>query len=163
MSRLEVSPGRFVRCWAVLRPPPSPTLPGDYDFRRQTYFEQLGAVGYVQGRCRGDVLGAPAAAGDRISLWIAAKRRVLALHVKEVAGERAGGLAAALVTGDRSFVRPEDRDALRDTGLAHLLAISGLHLSIVGGMTYLIFRRTLALIEPLALRVPVKSWRRSLR
>ena len=81
----------------------------------------------------------------------------MAVYVNEVAGERAGGLAAALVTGDRSFLRPDDQVALRDTGLAHLLAISGLHLSIVGGLTFFLVRRTLVLIEPLALRVPVQK------
>lgn len=156
-SRLEVSSGRFVRCWVVLRPPPSPTLPGDYDFRRQAYFQQLGAVGYVQGRCRGGTLGAPAALSEKAELWIAAQRRQLATYVNTAAGERAGGLAAALVTGDRSFLRQEDQTALRDTGLAHLLAISGLHLSIVGGLTFFLVRRTLVLIEPLALRVPVQK------
>jgi len=156
-SRLEVSSGRFVRCWAVLRPPPAPTLPGDYDFRRQAYFQKLGAVGYVQGRCRGGTLGAPAAISDKAALWIAAKRRLMASHVNEAAGDRAGGLAAALITGDRSFLRLDDQTALRDTGLAHLLAISGLHLSIVGGLTFFLIRRSLVLIEPLALRVPVQK------
>jgi competence protein ComEC len=156
-ARMEVSSGRFVRCWVVLRPPPSPTLPGDYDFRRQAYFQKLGAVGYVQGRCRGGVLGAPAAASEKLGLWIAAQRRQMAVYVNEAAGERAGGLAAALVTGDRSFLRQEDQVALRDTGLAHLLAISGLHLSIVGGLTFFLVRRVLVLIEPLALRVPVQK------
>lgn len=156
-SRLEVSSGRFVRCWVVLRPPPSPTLPGDYDFRRQAYFQQLGAVGYVQGRCRGGVLGAPASMSEQAGLWISAQRRLLASYVNEAAGERAGGLAAALIAGDRSFLRHDDQEALRDTGLAHLLAISGLHLSIVGGLTFFLIRRTLVLIEPLALRVPVQK------
>lgn len=156
-SSLEVSSGRFVRCWVVLRPPPSPTLPGDYDFRRQAYFQKLGAVGYVQGRCRGGTLGAPAAFSDQAELWIAAQRRQMAIYINSAAGERAGGLAAALVTGDRSFLRQEDQVALRDTGLAHLLAISGLHLSIVGGLTFFLVRRTLVLIEPLALRVPVQK------
>lgn len=156
-NRLEVFPGRFVRCWAVLRPPPAPSLPGDYDFRRQAYFEQLGAVGYVRGRCRGGVLGAPENMIEQVRLRIASKRRLLAEHVNTAAGERAGGLAAALITGDRSFLRHDDQEALRNTGLAHLLAISGLHLSIVGGLTYLIMRRGLALIEPLALRVPVQK------
>jgi competence protein ComEC len=55
MSRLEVSAGLFVRCWSVLRPPPAPSMPGVYDFRRQAGFEKLGAVGYVQGRCRGEL------------------------------------------------------------------------------------------------------------
>lgn len=96
MSRLEVSSGRFVRCWAVLRPPPSPTLPGDYDFRRQAWFDQLGAVGYVQGRCRGGALGAPHALPDRIELWLAACRRTAAVHINELAGERAGGASSGL-------------------------------------------------------------------
>lgn len=156
-ARLEVSSGRFVRCWVVLRPPPSPTLPGDYDFRRQAYFQRLGAVGYVQGRCRGGTLGAPADLSEQAALWIAAQRRVLATYINKAAGERAGGLAAALVTGDRSFLRQEDQTALRDTGLAHLLAISGLHLSIVGGLTFFLIRRSLVMIEPLALRVPVQK------
>ena len=156
-ARLEVSSGRFVRCWVVLRPPPSPTLPGDYDFRRQAYFQKLGAVGYVQGRCRGGVLGAPDSMRDQAALWISAQRRLLSSYVNEAAGERAGGLAAALIAGDRSFLRPEDQNALRDTGLAHLLAISGLHLSIVGGLTFFLIRRSLVLIEPLALRVPVQK------
>lgn len=156
-ARLEVSSGRFVRCWVVLRPPPSPTLPGDYDFRRQAYFQKLGAVGYVQGRCRGGVLGPPDGIGQQAALWISAQRRLLAAYVNDAAGERAGGLAAALIAGDRSFLKAEDQDALRDTGLAHLLAISGLHLSIVGGLTFFLIRRALVLIEPLALRVPVQK------
>ncbi|MFN7055510.1 ComEC/Rec2 family competence protein [Hyphomonas sp.] len=157
MSSLEVFPGRFVRCWSVLRPAPAPSLPGDYDFRRQAYFDQLGAVGYVQGRCRGGALGRPVGRLDQAALWIASKRRLIAEHVNRAGGERAGGLAAALITGDRSFLRFEDQEALRNTGLAHLLAISGLHLSIVGGLVYLIARRALAFIEPLALRFPVQK------
>jgi competence protein ComEC len=156
-SRLEVAPGRFVRCWSVLRPPPGPAMPGEYDFRRQAWFEQLGAVGYVQGRCRGGALGAPSSLGGKASLWLGAVRRNLALHVNEAAGKRAGGFAAALVAGDRSFMRHEDAEALRDTGLAHLLAISGLHLSIVGGLVFLLVKRALVFVEPLALRVPVQK------
>ncbi|MBY9067589.1 ComEC family competence protein [Hyphomonas sp. WL0036] len=156
-ARIEVSSGRFVRCWVVLRPPPSPTISGDYDFRRQAYFQQLGAVGYVQGRCRGGALGAPHSFSERAELWIAAKRRNAAVYINDAAGERAGGLAAALIAGDRSFLSQEDQEAMRNTGLAHLLAISGLHLSIVGGLTFFMVRRLLVLIEPLALRVPVQK------
>lgn len=156
-SRLEVAPGRFVRCWALLRPPPGPAMPGEYDFRRQAWFQQLGAVGFVQGRCRGGTLGAPSGPLGQAELWLGSTRRNLALHVNEAAGERAGGFATALVSGDRSFMRADDADALRNTGLAHLLAISGLHLSIVGGLVFLLSKRLLILIEPLALRVAVQK------
>ncbi|MEM8637148.1 MAG: ComEC/Rec2 family competence protein, partial [Pseudomonadota bacterium] len=87
----------------------------------------------------------------------AAKRRQLANYVNTVAGERAGGFAAALVSGDRSYMPEADQTALRASGLAHLLAISGLHLGIVGGLIYFIFRRTLALIAPLSIRYPVQK------
>ena len=156
-ARLAVSPGRFVRCRAVLRPPPGPSIPGDYNFRRQAWFQGLHAVGYVQGRCRGGVLGAPEASSMSRHLAIAVKRRALAEYSMSVAGERAGGFAAALTSGDRSFMREEDRVALRRSGLAHLLAISGLHFSIVCGLVYAIMFRGLARIEWLAIRVPLQK------
>ncbi|MEL6211172.1 MAG: DUF4131 domain-containing protein, partial [Pseudomonadota bacterium] len=100
---LAVGPGRYVRCRVVLRPPPAPAISGDYDFRRQAFFEGLGAVGYVQGRCRGGALGAPPGILGRSNLWIDSQRRRLAEYVVRVSGERVGGFAAALVSGDRSF------------------------------------------------------------
>lgn len=157
ISRLETEPGRFVRCWAVLRPPPAPIIAGDYQFDRQAWYDGLGAVGYVQGRCRGGTLGAPLGVRAKITQRVAQIRRQVARHVREAAGERAGGFAAALASGDRSFMRPEDQEALRGSGLAHLLAISGLHMGIVGGLVFLFFWRGLALIEPIALRWSVKK------
>ena len=156
-NSLNVAPGRFVRCRVVLLPPPGPSIAGDYDFRQQAWFERLGAVGYVQGRCRGGALGAPRGLLAQADLKVGAWRRQLALHVNEAAGARAGGFAAALMSGDRSFMAPEDAEALRGSGLAHLLAISGLHMAIVGGLVYFMTRRALALIAPLALRVPVQK------
>lgn len=156
-TRLQVEAGRFVRCWAVLRPPPGPIIRGDYPFDRQAYYEGLGAVGYVQGRCRGGALGQPRRLLDKTSLWVAKQRRQLAHYVDNVAGERAGGFAAALASGDRSFMDARDQDALRGAGLAHLLAISGLHMGIVGGLIYVMVWRGLALIEPLALRISVRK------
>jgi len=154
---LNTEPGRYVRCWAVLRPPPQPIISGDYDFARQAWFSGLGGVGYVQGRCRGGALGPPLDWTDRANLTLGTWRRQLARHVHDAAGERAGGFAAALASGDRSFMRTEDQDALRGSGLAHLLAISGLHMGIVGGLVFLFFWRVCALIEPIALRWPVKK------
>ena len=154
---LNTEPGRFVRCWAVLRPPPQPVVAGDYDFARQAWFSGLGAVGYVQGRCRGGALGRPSSTLDQFALTIGTWRRRLAQYVNQAAGERAGGFAAALASGDRSFMRLEDQDALRASGLAHLLAISGLHIGIVGGLVFVFLWRVFALIEPIALRWSVKK------
>ncbi len=156
-NRLAVETGRFVRCWAVIRPPPQPELPGDYPFNRQAYFEGLDGVGYVMGRCRGGVLGVENDAAARIRNRVATTRRGLARHVKEAAGQRAGGFAAALTSGDRSFMPQADMEALRNSGLAHLLAISGLHLGIVGTLVFFAIKRGLSMWEWLALRVPTQK------
>lgn len=157
ITRFETEPGRFVRCWSVLRPPPAPVIDGDYAFDRQAWYAGLGAVGYVQGRCQGGAIGPPAGRMAAIELQVGKARRRLAQHVRQAAGERAGGFAAALASGDRSFLSQTDQEALRGAGLAHLLAISGLHIGIVGGLVFVLVWRGLALIEPLALRGAVKK------
>ncbi|MFN3214648.1 MAG: ComEC/Rec2 family competence protein [Henriciella sp.] len=157
ITRLETEPGRFVRCWVVLRPPPAPIIRGDYAFDRQAWYSGLGAVGYVQGRCRGGAVGGPKNAARAVMLEISKARRQLAQHVSEAAGARSGGFAAALTSGDRSFMSQADQEALRGAGLAHLLAISGLHMGIVGGLVFLLAWRGLALVEPVALRLNVKK------
>lgn len=155
MSGEPPFPGRFVRCYGALRAPPSPMIPGDYDFSRDAHFAGLGAVGFVYGQCDAGGLGEPRKGAWELEL--ASFRRRIAERVDEAAGERAGGFAAALVSGDRSLMAEADREALRASGLAHLLAISGLHLGLVGGMIYLSIRRSLALWEWFALRVPVQK------
>ncbi|MEM6409875.1 MAG: ComEC/Rec2 family competence protein, partial [Pseudomonadota bacterium] len=154
---LNVAPGRFVRCYGVLRPPPAPSIAGDYNFRREAWFRGLGGVGYVYGRCRGGTLGKPSGFFRGLQTDVASLRRQFAEYVNDAAGPGAGGFAAALMAGDRSFMAQEDAEALRGAGLAHILAISGLHMGIVGGLVYLLVRRGLALIEPLALRMPVQK------
>lgn len=161
ISARRVDVGRFVRCWSVVRPPPGPLLANDYAFDRQAYFEGLRGVGYVQGRCRGGVLGPPRDAFTALQLRIAQMRRALARYVYHHAGgadaHHGGGFAAALVSGDRSFMSSEVQQALRGSGLAHLMAISGLHMGLLSGLAYVFVWRSLVLIEPLALRIPVRK------
>ena len=69
-----------------------------------------------------------------------------------------GAVAAALNTGDRSAIPKELVEAMRDSGLAHLLAISGLHMGLVAATLFFGLRAFLAMSELLALRYPIKKW-----
>ena len=62
------------------------------------------------------------------------------------------------MTGERSAIPPAVMAAVRDSGLAHLLAISGLHIGLVAGILFFGLRGALALVPPLALRYPIKKW-----
>lgn len=148
--------GDAVRLRAVLAPPEGPPTPGAYDFSRSAYFEQLGGVGYVVG-------GVAAAPDLEIAGSVAWGRRITALRgalterLRAAGGPEAGGVLAALVTGDRSEIDPGTTDALYVSGLGHILSISGMHLALVGGGAFFLFGWVLASIEPLARRMNVRK------
>jgi competence protein ComEC len=141
--------GAKVTVAAILTPPPQPSLPGAFDFARHAWFQGLGAVGTA--------LGPPSLeAGDgyRLNAFRAAiTRRILAILPGSV-----GGVAAALITGEVGSIPRPMLEAYRDSGLAHLLSISGLHMSLLAGLVFFVVRGGLALVPAVALRHPIKKW-----
>ena len=138
--------GAIVRLKSRLMPPQPPMLPGGYDFARAAWFQGLAATGSVLGE---PVLLKPAP--DRVGLG--ALQRRLADHVRAQVDGSAGTIAAALASGDRGAITKADDDAMRDSGLSHLLSISGLHVSAVIAAIYVLAIKLLALWQWLALRV----------
>ncbi|SOH93609.1 competence protein ComEC [Monaibacterium marinum] len=142
--------GRVVLLTARIGPPGRPVAPGGFDFRRLAWFDHLSAVGYTDMPVM--VLeGQPSAPVFRA-------RMILADGIRAGMQEPAAGFAAAILTGDRSTVDQEVLADLRASNLAHLLAISGLHMGLLTAFIFALVRRGLALIPGLALRYPVKKW-----
>jgi competence protein ComEC len=152
-----LTPGRSASCYGVLGPPAGPMAPSAYDFARRAWFERLSATGYAFGRCRPAAFAPPPDALDRFRLRLAAMRADLSAEIQRAAPGRGGAIAAALVTGDRSSIDAETNAALRDSGLGHLLSVSGLHMGVVGGLVFATLLWTFSLIGPIALRWPVKK------
>jgi len=152
-STTELSPGDEVRLRAVLLPPAAPIAPGAFDFQRHAYYLRLGAVGYAYGR-----ISVEPKRSSGFALSLAALRDRIAQRVTTELPGAEGGIAAALMTGERGAIPPDVIEAMRNSGLAHLLAIAGLHLGMVTGALFFGVRALLALIPPLALRYPIKKW-----
>jgi competence protein ComEC len=152
-GEVDPRPGDRIELPAVLLPPRGPVAPGAFDFRRRAWFDGIGAVGYaigpaeLQARREGRAAAALARTRDEAS------RRILG-----AIDGAPGAVAAALLTGDRAAITDWVYDAMRDSGLAHLLAISGLHVGLVAGIVFFAVRALLALDERLALRRPIKKW-----
>lgn len=153
-----VSPGRAVDCLVLLRPPEGPMAPRGFDFARRAFFQKIGATGVVLGRCRPTNAPAPFAWPDRMMVLTTAIRRDLTESIVAMAPHEGGAIAAALVTGDRSFMSKETGDAFWGSGLGHLLSVSGLHMALIAGGIYAGLHFLLALIAPLALRFPIRKW-----
>lgn len=152
-----LTPGRAARCYGVLGPPAGPMAPGAYDFARRAFFERLGATGFAFGRCRPADFEPPPDWLDHQRLRLAAMRSDLSAAIFEAAPGRGGAIAAALVTGDRSSIDVATNEALQNSGLGHLLSVSGIHMGVVGGLVFATLLWTLSLISPIALRVSVKK------
>jgi competence protein ComEC len=129
--------------------PPAPAaVPGAYDFARAAWFQGIGATGRALDI---EVIAPPAAQSwsARLSIW----RQDLADHVRARLPGAEGGIAAALATGDQGGIPEEDAEAMRRSGLAHLLSVSGLHLTAVVGAVMLLTLKLLALSPRLALQL----------
>ncbi len=148
-----VRPGDRVRLRAFLMPPSPPSEPAGYDFARQAYFSQLGAVGYGLGKLE-------RVAAAQTSTWrlgLARVRQRVASAIQAAVPGPPGAVAVALMTGLRGGITEAIWRDMQIAGIAHLLAISGLHLGLVAGTLFFGVRVALALVPPLALRVPTKK------
>lgn len=142
-------PGDAVSLRALLRPPPPPAHPGAWDFQRAAFFDGLGGSGFALGLV--EVTGRGGAAPPLAGLRAGIEARVMAA----LPGPD-GAIAAALLTGGQSGIPPEAMQAMRDSGLAHLLSVSGLHIAIVMGVVFALVRGGLALWPGFALRFGTK-------
>lgn len=143
-----LSRGAVIRLGARLMPPPPPSVPGAYDFARVAWFDGLGATG------RGFAPITVLSPGDVSQGGLRAR---LSTHIRGQVEGAPGAIAAALATGDQGAIPLEDAEAMRRSGLAHLLSVSGLHITAVVGAVMLVMLRLLALSPwaALHLRLPL--------
>jgi competence protein ComEC len=167
--------GQIIRVFAKIEPASFPTTPGGFDFRRHAYFKQIGGYGYVLGapevkqdrpsaNAEGPVDMRPEALGSSprdlisyLSIFESARNAITA-HVNNTLSPRQAGMVGALLTGERAAIAEEDWQALRDSGLAHLLAISGANVDMVALIVFFVVRLMLAAFPRLAERHAIKKY-----
>jgi len=150
--------GQGVGLTAQLMPPPGPAAPGDSDFARAAYFARIGAVGFAYGAPGLVPLPHGPAFLDRVPGAVEGMRAAVTARIRAQLPESEGAIASAIITGERGGIDPDDEAALRDAGLAHVLAIAGLHMALVGAGLFWLARALLALIPAIALNYPIKKW-----
>ena len=158
-----VAPGAAIEVKALLDPPPGPAAPGAYDFARDAWFEGLGGVGLARGPAE-PIAAPPAPWRLRLLMavnafrWATAER--LAADMDRAMGGHAGdaaGLAVAVTTSHQDWLSQPVRDNLRAAGLAHMLAIAGLHTAALSGFMFFSLRLLVAAWPWLAVRVNGKK------
>lgn len=154
----QLHPGEWLSLTARLDAAPAPSEPGASDLGRSLFFQSIGAVGFAYGRPHPLPAAYPPGLGERLGAEVETLRLTITGRIQHALPASAGGIASALITGERGGISEEDDAALRDAGLAHVLAIAGLHMALVGGGLFWLLRAILAAIPALVLRFPIKKW-----
>ncbi|MFN3890545.1 MAG: ComEC/Rec2 family competence protein [Beijerinckiaceae bacterium] len=156
-GRPDFESGATIAATMRLLPPPSASVPNGYDFAREAWFRQIGAVGNLVSRPElAPASGAPASV--RAMAAIDRARNALTQRIAESIGGAKGAVAAALVTGKRGLIPEATNEDLRAAGIYHVVSISGLHMMLAAGIFLWSLRALLALFPAIALRRPIKKW-----
>ena len=147
-------PGDVISTRVMLWPPAEPGAPGAFDVARQSWFRQLGATGIT--------LTAPIVHQREASMnWrvnLNSVREGITRRIITAMDNDTGPVAAAMMTGQRDAINERVEQDLRDAGLAHILAISGLHMALFAGTLFWLIRAGFSLVPRLALFLPLKKW-----
>ena len=125
-----------------LFPPSMPAYPRGFDFMRKAWFQGIGAFGYSFG-----ILDIQEDAPPDMG-WRGALRDAHSVLLEKIRASLDGDgreVAAALLLGSRGRIDEEVWHVMRLAGLAHLLALSGLHMGLVTGFVFLLLWKTLTL------------------
>jgi len=149
----EIATGDAIRVRALVRSPMPPAYPGAWDLQRDAWYSGQAGSGYALGDA--EVVTHTSPHGPlRV---VQRLREVIAQHIMAAVPGGAGALCVAMVIGTTSGIPPPDRAAFTASGLAHLIAVSGLNIGIVMGCTLALVRVGLAGSEYASLHWPTKQ------
>lgn len=156
-NKTQFKTGQWVNAYGEIKPPPPPTSPGAFDFQRHTYFLQIGAIGFAYGDVK-IIQDNTNSFSDVFGQWRQSIRTRLENHFNRPEDKDKLSLAVTFLTGSKGQIDEETMETVRKAGLAHLLAISGLHIGLVCAFFFFGTRLLFSLIPPLALNYPIKKW-----
>ena len=143
-------PGQRIRVLAGLNPPSAPVAPGGYDFQRHAYFQGLGGYGFAYKAP--EILTATRAGGlERF-------RQRGAERVDGIVPAPEASIVSALLLGERAAIPEDTWEDIRAAGLAHVISISGLHISMIAMGIFFVVRFVMALFPRFALYHPIKKY-----
>ena len=148
--------GDAVTVLAIMTPPSGPVVPQGYDPARRAYFEQMGGFGFAIREPIAGELG-DLSFTESLKRELVQSRYGLAERIRDKAPSETAGLQAALLTGVRAYIPREQTENLRVAGLAHVLAISGMHMGLLAGGSFWLATLLLACIAPLSRRYDVRK------
>ncbi len=155
------SPGETISGLARLRPISGPAYPGSFNFSFNSWYSGLGGSGFFMGApvtAVGDAGQGNISKAKQFRIQINKIRIAISGKIRSALPGESGDIAVALIVGDRTGIDRDTSESLRNSGLAHVLAISGMHMALVSLTMIWSVRLLLAMNMRLAVTKPIKNW-----
>ncbi len=153
----DLKPGQCLEMVARIMPLPAPSLPGGYQYDRKSFFEGLSGSGYALTSALPIDCAADADPVGSFKFRLETLRRQIVSRIYDVLPPEEASITAAVLAGVRGGMSQTLIQNYRDSGLAHFLSISGLHMSMIAGLMFFFIRLLISLVPPLALRYDSKK------
>lgn len=144
--------GQCVELVAKVMPLPASVIPGGLQLDRNLFYKGLSGSGFSLSRVIPIECPSSPNLVDIFSYAVSGLRNAIINHVKKVLPPDEASVASAIIAGEQGGIKRSLIQDYRDSGLAHFLSISGLHMSMLAGLMFFFIRLLVALIPPLALR-----------
>ncbi|MCJ8322479.1 MAG: ComEC/Rec2 family competence protein [Rhizobiales bacterium] len=151
--------GGYIKATAQLFPLPKAAIVGGYDFGKNLYYQSIGAVGSVAKKYlpMQQILAVEPNYYLNLKNQFHNLRLYLAQHITANLDGVSRDMTLAILLGIKMDRESRSYLALKNVGLAHLLAISGLHMGFAMGMIFYIIRLVLAFFPFGTFRLSIKK------
>ena len=147
--------GDCVEMVGKIMPLSKAVMVGGYQFDRKGFFEGLKGTGFAESRWF--KIDCENKSKFDFNALISNLRKNISKHIKETLPKDEASIATAIIAGERGEINEKQYENYRNSGLAHFLSISGLHISMLAGLMFFLIRFVLSLIPSIALRFDTKK------
>ena len=148
--------GQCVELIGSVSPLSKEVVVGGYQFDRKSYFQGLKGLGFAQSRWF--ITDCSKGSNTKsFAAFVYDIRQKMVKHIKSVLPDDEAAITAAIIAGERGLITQKLNEQYRNSGLAHFLSISGLHMSMLAGLMFFLVRFVLACFPLVAVRMDTKK------
>lgn len=152
-ENIELKTGDCIETVANFAPLTKPFLVGGYEPQRDLFFNKISSTGYISTA----VYKIDCEKKLHINDYMNHIRQKIDARIKSVLPKDVAGVVSSISIGERGGISMKISENYRDSGLAHFLSISGLHMSMITGLMFFFIRFIVVFIPYLSLRFDSKK------
>ncbi len=154
----DLAPGDILAIRTDLQRPDSFRTPGVFDYAQYLAKKDIWITGFVRSPVFLHKIETDQSLLHTLRYMPERLRTKIGKQIDTAVSAEKSGVYRAILIGDRSHVNEDTLEIFKGSGTMHILAISGLHMAVIGTLLYTVFFWFLSRSEKLLLRFTLKKW-----